>query len=132
MEFGKPVSWKAQVPLPASAAQLPTEPELMGAEYAAPGGLYQAPLRVTDKVEIIGSSTPPFVEDGEMIGSGRGPYLRGDRPGGHELHPARVGLRPQRPPAADHQRLPQGLTPGARRAQRRTQTRTTRTPVLRR
>ena len=29
----------------------------MGAEYAAPDGFYQAPLTVTDKVEIISWST---------------------------------------------------------------------------
>ena len=39
--------------------KLSTEPEPMGAEYAAPDGFYQAPLTVTDKVEIISWSTPP-------------------------------------------------------------------------
>ena len=34
----------------------------MGAEYAAPDGFYQAPLTVTDKVEILSWSTPPFEE----------------------------------------------------------------------
>jgi predicted acyl esterase len=50
--------------------KLSTEPELMGAEYAAPDGFYQAPLTVTDKVEIISWSTPAFEEDTEMIGTG--------------------------------------------------------------
>jgi uncharacterized protein len=49
---------------------LSTEPELMGTEYAAPDGFYQAPLTVTDKVEILSWSTPPFEEATEMIGSG--------------------------------------------------------------
>ena len=50
--------------------KLSTEPELMGAEYAAPDGFYQAPLTVTDKVEIISWSTAPFEEATEMIGTG--------------------------------------------------------------
>ena len=50
--------------------KLSTEPELMGAEYAAPDGFYQAPLTVTDKVEIISWSTAPFEEPTEMIGTG--------------------------------------------------------------
>ena len=37
----------------ARAASSRTEPEPMGAEYAAPDGFYQAPLTVTDKVEIL-------------------------------------------------------------------------------
>jgi predicted acyl esterase len=50
--------------------KLSTEPELMGAEYAAPDGFYQAPLTVTDKVEILSWSTPVFEQDTEMIGTG--------------------------------------------------------------
>ncbi|MFK0004543.1 CocE/NonD family hydrolase [Paenarthrobacter sp. NPDC090522] len=50
--------------------KLSTEPELMGAEYAAPDGFHQAPLTVTDKVEILSWSTPPFEEATEMIGTG--------------------------------------------------------------
>ncbi|NED74869.1 CocE/NonD family hydrolase [Streptomyces sp. SID9944] len=46
------------------------EPELMGAEHAAPDGFYQAPLTVTDKVEILSWSTAPFTEPTEMIGQG--------------------------------------------------------------
>ncbi len=48
-------------------------------------------------------------------------HLRRDRPAGHELHPAPVGLRPQRQAPAHHQRLPQGLAPRARRADHRRQ-----------
>lgn len=50
--------------------KLSPEPELMGAEHAAPDGFYQAPLTVTDKVEIIDWSTAPFEEPVEMIGTG--------------------------------------------------------------
>lgn len=50
--------------------RLSPEPELMGAEYAAPDGFYQAPLTVTDKVEILSWSTEPFEEDTELIGTG--------------------------------------------------------------
>ncbi|WP_448809747.1 CocE/NonD family hydrolase [Agromyces bauzanensis] len=50
--------------------ELSFAPEPMGAEHAAPDGFYQAPLTVTDKVEIIDWSTPPFEEPCEMIGTG--------------------------------------------------------------
>src|SRR5690606_16182024 len=50
--------------------RLSPEPELMGAEHAAPDGFYQAPLTVTDKVEIVSWSTPPFEEPAELIGTG--------------------------------------------------------------
>ena len=50
--------------------KLSTEPETMGLEYAAPDGFYQAPLTVTDKVEIINWETPVFEEATEMIGTG--------------------------------------------------------------
>lgn len=50
--------------------KLSFEPEAMGAEYAAPDGFYQAPLTVTDKVEILSWSTEPFEEPAEMIGTG--------------------------------------------------------------
>ena len=50
--------------------KLLTEPELMGPEHAAPDGFYQAPLTVTDKVEIISWSTEVFTEPVEMIGTG--------------------------------------------------------------
>lgn len=50
--------------------KLSFEPELMGAEYAAPDGFYQAPLTVTDKVEILRWDTEPFDEPTEMIGTG--------------------------------------------------------------
>lgn len=42
----------------------------MGTEHAAPDGFYQAPLTVTDKVEILSWSTAPFTEPTEMIGQG--------------------------------------------------------------
>lgn len=50
--------------------KLSFDPELMGAEHAAPDGFYQAPLTVTDKVEIIDWSTEPFEQACEMIGTG--------------------------------------------------------------
>ena len=50
--------------------RLTSEPELMGTEYAAPDGFYQAPLTVTDKVEILDWSTDVFEEPTEMIGTG--------------------------------------------------------------
>ena len=50
--------------------KLSFSPELMGAEHAAPDGFYQAPLTVTDKVELLDWSTPPFEEPTEMVGAG--------------------------------------------------------------
>jgi predicted acyl esterase len=50
--------------------KLSTEPEPMGTEYAAPDGFYQAPLTVTDKVEILSWSTDKFEEPTELIGTG--------------------------------------------------------------
>ncbi|SDO93993.1 hypothetical protein SAMN04487914_101225 [Arthrobacter sp. ok909] len=50
--------------------KLSREPELMGTEYAAPDGFYQAPLTVTDRVEILSWSTEPFEADTELIGAG--------------------------------------------------------------
>jgi predicted acyl esterase len=50
--------------------KLSTEPEPMAAEHAAPDGFYQAPLTVTDKVEVLSWSTAPFEEPTEMIGTG--------------------------------------------------------------
>jgi len=49
---------------------LSPEPETMGTEHAAPDGFYQAPLTVTDKVEILSWSTEPFAEAAELIGAG--------------------------------------------------------------
>lgn len=46
------------------------EPELMGPEHATPDGFYQAPLTVTDTVQILRWSTAPFGTDTEMIGTG--------------------------------------------------------------
>jgi predicted acyl esterase len=50
--------------------KLAMEPELMGTEYAAPDGFYQAPLTVTDQVEMLSWSTAPFETPTEMIGTG--------------------------------------------------------------
>ncbi|MET4059518.1 putative acyl esterase [Arthrobacter sp. UYP6] len=50
--------------------KLSAEPELMDTGYAAPDGFYQAPLTVTDKVEILSWSTDTFEERTEMIGTG--------------------------------------------------------------
>ncbi|KAE8765790.1 CocE/NonD family hydrolase [Georgenia thermotolerans] len=50
--------------------KLSPQPELMGTEHAAPDGFYQAPLTVTDKVEILSWSTEPFAEPTELIGTG--------------------------------------------------------------
>ena len=50
--------------------KLSREPELMGTEHAAPDGFFQAPLTVTDKVEIISWSTEPFEAPTEMMGTG--------------------------------------------------------------
>ncbi|WP_129976886.1 CocE/NonD family hydrolase [Rhodococcus sp. Q1] len=50
--------------------KLSTEPEPMGTQYAAPDGFYQAPLTVTDEVEILTWETPVFAEPTEMIGTG--------------------------------------------------------------
>ena len=49
---------------------LAPQPELMGPEHAAPDGWYQAPLTVTDQVQLLSWSTAPFDEDTEMIGTG--------------------------------------------------------------
>ncbi|MER5688158.1 CocE/NonD family hydrolase [Streptomyces sp. NPDC002205] len=50
--------------------KLSFEPEPMGAEYAAPDGFYQAPLTVTDTVEMLSWSTRPFEQPTELIGTG--------------------------------------------------------------
>ena len=51
-------------------SKLSTAPEPMGPEHAVPDGFYQAPLTVTDEVEILSWSTPPFEEATELIGTG--------------------------------------------------------------
>lgn len=51
-------------------SRLSAEPELMGPEAAAPDGFYQAPLTVTDRVEVIRWSTPPVEEPTELMGTG--------------------------------------------------------------
>ncbi|SEC31846.1 CocE/NonD family hydrolase [Rhodococcus koreensis] len=50
--------------------KLSTDPEPMAARYAAPDGFYQAPLTVTDKVEILKWETAPFEKPTELIGTG--------------------------------------------------------------
>lgn len=50
--------------------KLTPEPEPMGARYAAPEGFYQAPLTVTDTVEMLRWHTAPFAEATEFIGTG--------------------------------------------------------------
>lgn len=50
--------------------KISAEPELMGPEHAAPDGFYQAPLTVTDTVQILSWSTAPFDEATELIGTG--------------------------------------------------------------
>jgi predicted acyl esterase len=50
--------------------KLLNEPERMGVEHAAPDGFFQAPLTVTDKVEIINWLTEPFEQPTEMVGTG--------------------------------------------------------------
>ena len=50
--------------------KLSAVPEPMGPEHAAPDGFFQAPLTVTDRVEILSWSTPAFQEDTELIGTG--------------------------------------------------------------
>ena len=50
--------------------KLSPEPELMGVEHAAPDGFFQAPLTVTDRVEILDWETSPFTEATPMMGTG--------------------------------------------------------------
>ncbi|WP_026818832.1 CocE/NonD family hydrolase [Arthrobacter castelli] len=50
--------------------KLSEEPELLGPEHAHPDGFFQAPLTVTDDVQILSWSTPAFEEDTELMGSG--------------------------------------------------------------
>ena len=109
--------------------KLSTEPELMGAEYAAPGRLLPG---AADRHGQGGDHQ--LVHACLRGGHGddrhrRRAHLRRDRPAGHQLHPAAVGLRPQRQAAAHHQRLPEGLAPRAGRARPPRATRTTRTPA---
>jgi predicted acyl esterase len=64
----KPVEYRSLYLRP--RGRLTTEPEPMAAEYAAPDGFYQAPLTVTDKVELLSWSTVPFEDATELIGTG--------------------------------------------------------------
>lgn len=50
--------------------RLSAEPEPMGPEHAAPEGFYQAPLTVTDKVEMLRWSTEAFEQPTELMGTG--------------------------------------------------------------
>jgi predicted acyl esterase len=60
--------------------KLSPRPELMGTEHAAPDGFYQAPLTVTDKVEVIDWRTT-FEEPTEMMGAGAAHlYVEIDQP----------------------------------------------------
>ena len=76
--------------------KLSAEPELMGPEHAAPDGFYQAPLTVTDKVEVVSWSTEPFAGADRADRRRRRAPVRRDRPAGHQLHPAAVGRRARR------------------------------------
>jgi uncharacterized protein len=50
--------------------KLSPEPEPMGPQHAAPDGFYQAPLTVTDQVEVLTWSTEPFERATELVGTG--------------------------------------------------------------
>jgi uncharacterized protein len=50
--------------------KLSHEPEPMEPEHTAPDRFFQAPLTVTDKVEVLTWSTAPFTGPTEMIGAG--------------------------------------------------------------
>jgi len=50
--------------------KLSFEPEPMGPAYAAPEGFFQAPLTVTDRVEILSWSTAAFEEPVTLMGTG--------------------------------------------------------------
>jgi uncharacterized protein len=64
----KPVEHRAFHLRPRRA--LTPEPERMGGEHVPPDGFYQAPLTVTDRVEIIDWRTAPLEEPLELIGTG--------------------------------------------------------------
>lgn len=49
---------------------LSPKPEPKGAEHALPDGFYQAPLTVTDDVQLLAWASKPFGETTEMIGTG--------------------------------------------------------------
>jgi predicted acyl esterase len=50
--------------------KLSPKPELMGPAAAAPDGFYQAPLTVTDQVQVVSWSTGAFEEPTELMGTG--------------------------------------------------------------
>lgn len=64
----KPISYRSLYLRP--RRKLSPEPEAMGTEHAATDGFFQAPLTVTDQVEIISWSTEVFEEPVELIGQG--------------------------------------------------------------
>jgi len=64
----KPVEFRSLYLRP--RRKLSFEPETMGTEHAATDGFFQAPLTVTDQVEIISWSTDVFEEPAELIGQG--------------------------------------------------------------
>ena len=66
----------------------------MGPEHAAPDGFDQAPLTVTDTVEILSWSTPPFEEPTELIGAGAA-HLFAEIDARHQFHPAAGGTPPR-------------------------------------
>ena len=100
----------------------------MGAEHAAPDGFYQAPLTVTDKVEILDWSTEPFEEPTEMIGTGAAHlFVEIDQPDTNSS--CACGTRAERHAPADDHRLPQGLAPRARQERTTEGSPSTRTPA---
>jgi len=64
----KPVEYRSLYLRPRRG--LSFDPEPKGPEHAAPDGFFQAPLTVTDKVEILSWRAAPFTEPTEMIGTG--------------------------------------------------------------
>ncbi|MBX6387832.1 MAG: CocE/NonD family hydrolase [Frankia sp.] len=50
--------------------KLSFEPETMGPQFAAPDGFFQAPLTVTDKVEILSWSSDVFEQPTTLMGTG--------------------------------------------------------------
>ena len=119
---------QAAVPAPAPQAVVRARAAWAWSERA-PDGFYQAPLTITDKVEMLSWCTEPVPgADGDDRCRCRAP-LRGDRPGRHELHPAHVGRGPERQAPAGHDRLTsRPLTASSTNAPPRA-TPTTRTPA---
>ena len=109
--------------------KLSFRPEAMGAEHAPPDGFYQAPLTVTDTVQVLDWSTAAFEEPTELIGTGAAHLFVEIDQEDTNLILRLWDARAERVAAAAHQRLPQGLAPRARRgAHVPRATPTTRTP----